>query len=181
MAKANRPGGSKHNAAMGAWLRNNRLDGISTLERYLALLCVENLDAIETWRDDFDEKKGRRLNHPGATWFARRRACKPPAVIVDWTVAAAEVAAIGRAVYLAAGCVAPRAPGHAGQPRGHGSGSWAMQATPSCDIKIGSVGSLVLDRGRKNNWRARRKIACVSNTGQRRKSEPMASRRASAR
>ena len=67
-AGTNRPVGTAYNRAMGAWLRENGFDTISTQERYRALLCLENLTAIETWREGLDEAQRRTLNHPGACW-----------------------------------------------------------------------------------------------------------------
>src|SRR5258707_12370380 len=68
IAKANKPVGSRYNAAMGNWLRENGLDGITNQERYRALLCLENLEAIEVWHASLDDAQRRRLNHPGAIW-----------------------------------------------------------------------------------------------------------------
>jgi hypothetical protein len=76
-AGANRPVGSRYNAAMGNWLRSNGLDGITNQERYRALLILENLSVIQNWRGGLDGALRRRLNHPNAVWFAWRRAIKP--------------------------------------------------------------------------------------------------------
>jgi hypothetical protein len=65
--------------AMGSWLRANGLDGINNQERYRALLCLENLQAIERWRDGLDEMQRRRLNHPGAIWAHWQRSLKAEA------------------------------------------------------------------------------------------------------
>jgi hypothetical protein len=70
-------------------------------------LVIENLDEIDPWRSELDDKARRRLNHPGAVWHAWRRACgdhkKLPAqhrdAIVQREAAAAETARRGRAVY----------------------------------------------------------------------------------
>jgi hypothetical protein len=72
-AKANRPFGKRYNAAMGAWLADNGLDGIDNQQRYRALLCLENLPAISAWRDGLPEAKRRTMNHPAACWHAWRR------------------------------------------------------------------------------------------------------------
>jgi hypothetical protein len=79
-AKANRPFGSRYNAAMGAWLRDCGLDGIEGQLRYRALLCLENLPAIEAWRATLSEKERDRLNHPGAIWTHFRRSIAEPAM-----------------------------------------------------------------------------------------------------
>lgn len=104
--KTNRPVGSKYNSAMRAWLRDNGLDGISTQERYRALLVLENLAAIEAWRDALPEATARRLNHPGAVWHAWRRSgskqSKPVATehpLAPSIAAAAERSRRGKAVY----------------------------------------------------------------------------------
>jgi hypothetical protein len=68
-AETNCPVGSRYNLAMGAWLKENGLDGISAQERYRALLVLENLPAIEKFRADLDPAKARRLNHPAAIWW----------------------------------------------------------------------------------------------------------------
>jgi hypothetical protein len=72
-AETNKPLGSRYNAAMGKWLREHDLDGITNQERYRALLVLENLPAISAWRDGLDEAKRMRLNHPNAVWQAWRR------------------------------------------------------------------------------------------------------------
>jgi hypothetical protein len=46
---------------------------MNSWERYRALLCLENLQAIESWRDILDEAQRRRLNHPNAIWTHWRR------------------------------------------------------------------------------------------------------------
>jgi hypothetical protein len=58
---------------MGKWLRENGLDGITNQERYRALLCLENLEAIEVWHASLDDAQRRRLNHPGAIWAHWKR------------------------------------------------------------------------------------------------------------
>jgi hypothetical protein len=50
-----------------------RFEGINTQERYRALRCLDNLDAIEAWRATLDEAKKRKLNHVGAIWAHWRR------------------------------------------------------------------------------------------------------------
>jgi hypothetical protein len=72
-AKTNKPVGTTYVRAIGHWLRANGFDEISPQERYRAVLCVENRDAIEAWRATLDDAKRRTLNHPGACWHAWRR------------------------------------------------------------------------------------------------------------
>jgi hypothetical protein len=76
IAGTNSPVGSRYNAAMGQWLRNNGLDGITPQERYRAILCIENLTMIEQWRAGLDDAQRRRWNHPSAIWAHWRRATK---------------------------------------------------------------------------------------------------------
>ena len=64
IAKTNCAVGSGYNAAMGQWLRDNGLDGVTPLERYRVILCIENLAMIEQWRAGLDDAQRRRLNHP---------------------------------------------------------------------------------------------------------------------
>jgi hypothetical protein len=44
---------------MGKWLRENGLADVAAQERYRAMLVLENLAAIETWRDGLDEARRR--------------------------------------------------------------------------------------------------------------------------
>lgn len=67
-AKTNAPVGTRYNRCMGAWLAERGLDGISTQERYRALLVLENLPAISAWRATLPPDVLRRLNHPNAIW-----------------------------------------------------------------------------------------------------------------
>jgi hypothetical protein len=46
-------------SAMGKWLRENGLADVAAQERYRAMLVLENLAAIETWRDGLDEARRR--------------------------------------------------------------------------------------------------------------------------
>jgi hypothetical protein len=62
---------------MGEWLRDNGLGDVCAQERYRLLLILENLPAIEAWREGLDEAQRRRLNHPNAIWAHWRRATKP--------------------------------------------------------------------------------------------------------
>jgi hypothetical protein len=77
VAGTNKAVGSKYNLAMGRWLVDHLLDDVPAQERYRALLILENLDAISTWRNVLDEGRRRRLNHPNAVWHAWKRATKP--------------------------------------------------------------------------------------------------------
>jgi hypothetical protein len=76
-------------------------------ERYRALLCMENLPAIEACRPTLDDAKKRTLNHPGAVWHAWRGSTKAETprpssrqqVVVKRVTAAADAARQGRAIY----------------------------------------------------------------------------------
>jgi hypothetical protein len=72
-ADTNRCVGSKYNAAMAAWLRENGLDDVVAQERYQLFLILENLTEIEAWRAGLDDVQRRRLNHPNAIWAHWRR------------------------------------------------------------------------------------------------------------
>jgi hypothetical protein len=76
--RANRPMGLMYNRIFGGFLREHGFDGIDNQQRYRALLCLENLPAIEQWRATLSEKERERLNHPGAVWHAWRRAVAEP-------------------------------------------------------------------------------------------------------
>jgi hypothetical protein len=78
-AKANRPFGTKYNAAMGEFLRRHGFDEINNQERYRALQVLEHLETIERWRAGLPEAKRRRTNHPAAIWHAWSRATRPAA------------------------------------------------------------------------------------------------------
>jgi hypothetical protein len=75
-AKTDKPLGSTYNHAMGQWLHANGLADIAAQERYRLLLIIENLGAIEAWRNSLDEAQRRRFNHPNSVWFSWRRAMK---------------------------------------------------------------------------------------------------------
>jgi hypothetical protein len=74
-ANTNRPVGTTYNRLMGQWLKQHSLDDVGTQERYRALLILENLAEIETWRAGLDEAKRRAWNHPNSVWshFRRRK------------------------------------------------------------------------------------------------------------
>jgi hypothetical protein len=82
-ANANKPAGLRYNRMMAQWLRENGLAGISNQERYRAVLVLENLPAIERWRDGLPEDRRRKLNHPGAIWAHWYRTQKPARTCVQ--------------------------------------------------------------------------------------------------
>jgi hypothetical protein len=75
-AKSNIPMGTRYNRLFGEWLRKCGFDEIDGQQRYSALICLENLPAIETWRATLPEKKRDRLNHPNANLAHWRRATR---------------------------------------------------------------------------------------------------------
>jgi hypothetical protein len=79
LAKRNKPVGTTYNRAMGQWLAQHGLDEISAQERYRALLVLDNLAAIESWRNALPEERRRTFNHPGAIWHAWQRRARPNA------------------------------------------------------------------------------------------------------
>jgi hypothetical protein len=48
--------------------------GINNQTRYRAFLVLKNLPAIEEWRATLTQAKRDKFNHPGAVWFAWKRA-----------------------------------------------------------------------------------------------------------
>jgi hypothetical protein len=79
LANANKPVGTKYNRAMANWLRKHDLAEITAQERYRAILCIENLTAIEEWRAGLTDAQRRQLNHPGAVWHKWRASVKASA------------------------------------------------------------------------------------------------------
>jgi hypothetical protein len=75
--RANRPMGWRYNAAFGAALKANGLDGISGQDRYKIIQCLEHEIEIEQWRATLDEKQRLRLNHPNAIWAHFTKAFAP--------------------------------------------------------------------------------------------------------
>jgi hypothetical protein len=59
IASTNRAVGTKDNRRWGNGLRENGLADVAAQERYRAMLVLENLAAIETWRDGLDEARRR--------------------------------------------------------------------------------------------------------------------------
>jgi hypothetical protein len=99
-AKINRPYGATYVRIFGAWLREHGLDGIDTQQRYLCILCIENLPAIEEWRATLDEKKRNAWNHPSAVFARWKQSTKAVARSPQrHAVTAADVVRRGRAIY----------------------------------------------------------------------------------
>jgi hypothetical protein len=77
-ANTHSPVGSTYNRLMGAWLKQHGFADINNQERYRALRCLENLDAIEAWRAGLADAERRKLNHPNAIWQHWRRQKQEP-------------------------------------------------------------------------------------------------------
>jgi hypothetical protein len=90
-------------------LRENGLDGVNNQERYRALLILENLAEIETWRAGLDDAQRRRLNHPGAVWHAWRRrqqdSSRSAPAACNFVKSSTPVHKTGRAVHWPQACV----------------------------------------------------------------------------
>jgi hypothetical protein len=89
VAHADKPCGPRYVAAIGTWLRQHHLDGVTPQERYKALLVLDHLDEITEWRADLDENQRRRLNHPSAILAHWRRVTRPRRQAKQIDVAAA--------------------------------------------------------------------------------------------
>jgi hypothetical protein len=101
-AKSNAPLGTCYNKAMGSWLREHGFDGVSNQERYRAIQCLENLEAIDEWRATLPERKRLRLNHPNPVWHGWKASKRPDPVtekIKQRLAAASALAASGKPVY----------------------------------------------------------------------------------
>jgi hypothetical protein len=59
LAKAKKPQGKRYVAAIGSWLRTYGLDGINAQERNRTLQLLDNLAAIEVWREGGDQGRAR--------------------------------------------------------------------------------------------------------------------------
>jgi hypothetical protein len=61
---SNRPVGGRYVKAMIAWLAAEGFETVSTSERYNAIKCAENEDAIEAWRQTLTGAQMRKYNSP---------------------------------------------------------------------------------------------------------------------
>jgi hypothetical protein len=75
--KANRPMGWRYNAAFGAALKANGLDGINGQDRYRLLICLEHEIEIESWRATLTDVQRLRWNHPNSIWMHFTKAFAP--------------------------------------------------------------------------------------------------------
>jgi hypothetical protein len=67
-SKTNRPVGTTYNTAMGTWLREQGLDGVTAQERYRLGKILANLADIGPWLASLDDAQRRKWNHPSAIW-----------------------------------------------------------------------------------------------------------------
>jgi hypothetical protein len=75
-AETNKPKGKTYNAAFGALLQEEGLDGIDQGARWRVFKVMENLPAIQEWRSGLKPERLAMLNHPQAvltTWEAWKR------------------------------------------------------------------------------------------------------------
>jgi len=72
----NLPSGRRWNETFGAWLKENDFDQINKGARSHLQTCLDNLPAIEAWRQTIDLGQRLQLNHPYAVlrrWQASRQ------------------------------------------------------------------------------------------------------------
>jgi hypothetical protein len=77
IAGTNRPVGTTYNAAMGTWLREHDLADLSAQERHSLFRIMENIDAIEQWRNGLPAEQRRKHNHPATYWVWRKAISTP--------------------------------------------------------------------------------------------------------
>jgi hypothetical protein len=77
-ASTNRPFGLRYSRLMKKWLTQNGLNDINDQERYRVILCLENLSAIEKWRNDLPWAQRVRLNNAKAVWGRWKKSTTQP-------------------------------------------------------------------------------------------------------
>jgi hypothetical protein len=73
-AQTNKPEGSHYNKEFGAWLRVRGFADLEATTRKRLLQCMENIAAIETWRETLEVGKRLKWNHPATVLSAWKRA-----------------------------------------------------------------------------------------------------------
>ena len=68
-AQVNAPKGGKYNHIAARWLADNGFSDICAQERHRICRFIENLPAVEAWRDALPPEQRRRINHP-SHWTA---------------------------------------------------------------------------------------------------------------
>jgi hypothetical protein len=64
----NRPAGAQWSRVFGAWLSENGFDEIDKGVRSRLQNCLDNLPAIESWRQNIGLGQRLQLNHPNTVW-----------------------------------------------------------------------------------------------------------------
>ena len=72
VAKTNEPAGFNYNKQFHVWLQRHALDDIDKSTRAALLHCIDNLPAIQAWRDK--REPNTYLTHPKTVWTAWKRA-----------------------------------------------------------------------------------------------------------
>jgi hypothetical protein len=78
---SNRPAGRGYNAAFSTWLAKRKFGNMDGSDRARLLKCMENIPAIEAWRETLTESERLRLNHPSSVlrkWLARTKTPDDP-------------------------------------------------------------------------------------------------------
>src|SRR6267142_76252 len=76
-AHANKPYGTAFRIEAARLLREAGLDEINHHDRFKVHRMMENLEAIERWRDSLSDAAVRRLRHPGTVWAHWQRSLAP--------------------------------------------------------------------------------------------------------
>jgi hypothetical protein len=72
-AHTNKPQGRAYNETMGQWLAAYGFDKVPQTTRHDLFACMDNLDAIQTWRSNLEEADRGRWNDPGTVLNRWRR------------------------------------------------------------------------------------------------------------
>jgi hypothetical protein len=75
---SNRPAGAQWSRVFGAWLAENGFDEIDKGVRSRLQNCLDNLPAIELWRQNIGLGQRLQLNHPNAVWRKWQAAKEAP-------------------------------------------------------------------------------------------------------
>ena len=75
---SDRPAGARWSRVFGAWLAENGFDEIDKGVRSRLQNCLDNLPAIEMWRQNIGLGQRLQLNHPNAVWRKWQAAKETP-------------------------------------------------------------------------------------------------------
>jgi hypothetical protein len=64
----NRPTGARWSSVFGSWLSENGFDEIDKGVRFRLQNCIDNLPAIESWRQTMSLRQRLQLHHPETVW-----------------------------------------------------------------------------------------------------------------